>query len=133
MIDRRSGPWAESGLAKLGTRVAGRHSAHLHRVQTLLNEMGVAITPAAEAPRVGMDGTSELSTNASPTKLSHEAVLFRVVLTMLQTDLTQVLADDVVDQNVIDSDGTLATSLSFPLRRARYTIGCDISRFLRSC
>lgn len=61
--------------------------AHLHRIQTLFNELGVSVTPAAEAPRVDVDGRSELNTNQTSAKLSHESVLFNMLLTKLQTDL----------------------------------------------
>ena len=49
------------------------------------------MTPAVEAPRVDVDGRSELNTNQTSAKLSHESVLFNMLgnmlLTKLQTDL----------------------------------------------
>ena len=49
------------------------------------------MTPAAEAPRVDVDGRSELNTNQTSAKLSHDSVLFNMLgnmlLTKLQTDL----------------------------------------------
>ena len=57
----------------------------------MFNELGASVTPAAEAPRVDVDGRSELNTNQTSAKLSHESVLFNMLgnmlLTKLQTDL----------------------------------------------
>ena len=39
-------------MSKLGTRVAGTPNAQLHRIQTLLSELTVSVTPAAEAPKL---------------------------------------------------------------------------------
>ena len=95
MLDRRVGPWVESGLSRIGTRLAGAPNAHLHRIRTLLNELGVAVTPAAEALRLGVDGHAEPTANQTPAKLSHESVAFKIVFNMLQTDLSEVIAMDV--------------------------------------